>query len=99
MGVVAYKLELPPNAAIHDVFHVSQLKRCYALLATPDDAPPYLPDLGKSKEPEAILDQKMVKRHNAATTKVLIKWKDQPVESATWEFYQDFIAKFPAFHS
>jgi hypothetical protein len=29
LGVVAYKLELPPSlAGVHDVFYVSQLKKC-----------------------------------------------------------------------
>lgn len=97
VGSVAYKLALPPDAAIHDVFHVSQLKLC----PNPPSADPVLPqfwlDLGNSKEPESILETKVVKRRNTAATKVLVQWKGDSPENATWEFYQDFIAKYPHF--
>ena len=44
-----------------------------------------------------ILDKKMVNRQNKAVTKVLVQWKGLPAQQATWEFYQDFIAKFRHF--
>ncbi|CAM8963646.1 unnamed protein product [Rhodiola kirilowii] len=98
VGAVAYKLELPSGAAIHNVFHVSQLKLCPNPTANPPDMPQYMLDLGKFKEPEAVLDRKMVRRHNGAVTKVLVQWKGYPPEHATWEYYQDLISKYPEFH-
>lgn len=97
VGQVAYKLDLPLNTAIHNVFHVSQLKLCPNPSATPSKLPQFWLDLGNNKEPEAILAKKVVKRRNTAATKVLVQWKCHSPDQATWEFYQDFTAQYPHF--
>lgn len=94
---LAYKLDLPSGAAIHNVFHASQLKLWPNPSPVSSSLPQYLSDVGKTKEPEVILEKKMVNRQNKAVTKVLVQWKGLSAQQATWEFYQDFIAKFPHF--
>ena len=96
--MVAYKLSLPPEAAIHDTFHVRLLNLFPNLPTTSPDVPQYWFDLGNAKEPEAILETKTVKRCNTAATKVLVQWKGESPDSATWEFYHDFAAKYPLFN-
>jgi len=58
VGPLAYKLLIPPGAAIHNVFHVSQLKFCPNPPTTPPTLPQYLTDISKDKEPAAILERK-----------------------------------------
>ncbi|KAL0684703.1 hypothetical protein Bca4012_051551 [Brassica carinata] len=59
--------------------------------------PQYLNDIGSSREPELILEKKMVNWQNKPVTKILVQWKGSTPQQATWEFYQDFIAQYPEF--
>jgi hypothetical protein len=99
IGSVAYQLELPSDAEIHNVFHVSQLKLCLNPHSAPNHPLPRADSFMITKEPASILERKMVKRGRAAATKVLVQWKGESPAQATWEFYYDLLKKFPNFHT
>jgi hypothetical protein len=92
-GIVAYKLDLPPSlAGVHDIFHVSQLKKC--LKASMDvvlpEVTPLEADLSYPEHPIKVLDQKdRVTRHK--TIKFFkIQRSNHSEEEATWES-EDFL--------
>jgi cellulose synthase/poly-beta-1,6-N-acetylglucosamine synthase-like glycosyltransferase len=92
-GTMAYKLDLPLSlAGVHDIFHVSQLKKClkaHVYVVLPE-VTPLEADLSYPEHPIKVLDQKdRVMRHK--TIKFFkIQWSNHSEEKATWES-EDFL--------
>ena len=95
-GVVAYKLELLVKAQIHNVFHVSQLKKVVGYIGQYSPLPSFSNQVA-TFEPLAILKRKMVKRDNIDDFQLLIHWKDLSSTEATWEFSSKMRKRFPQF--
>jgi hypothetical protein len=92
-GSVAYKLDLPPSlAGVHDIFHVSQLKKC---LKAPVDivlpeVTPLEADLSYPEHPIKVLDQKDGVTRRKTIKFFKIQWSNHSKEEATWES-EDFL--------
>jgi hypothetical protein len=90
---VAYKLELPPSlAGVHDIFHVSQLKKCLKALVDvvlPEVAP-LDTDLTYPEHPIKILDQKSRVTRRKTIKFYNIQWSNHMEGEATWES-KDFL--------
>lgn len=98
VGSAAYKLQLPENAAIHPVFHVSQLKRHLGTHAVPLPGLPLVGENGKVKtEPTAVLDRRIIPCRNELVAQWLIQWLSLGPEDATWEDVTFIQSTFPNF--
>ena len=83
---MAYELELPEGSKIHNVFHVSCLKKAVGQqVSTSSELPPLDEEGQLVLIPEEILQERERKLRNRIIRKFLVKWKDLPIEDATWE--------------
>jgi hypothetical protein len=99
-GPTSYQVELPAKLSrVHNVFHVSQLKRC---LKPPtnmviEDTIPLEPDLTYNAYPIKVLDQQDCVTRNKTTRFYKIQWNEHSEDEATWE-REDFLrANYPDF--
>ena len=98
VGEVAYKLALPPLlASVHNVFHVSMLKKyiqnsshvlSYKQLELDSD-------LSYEEQPIQILDKEEKQLRNRKIPLVKVLWKNHSVEEATWEHEDEMRKMYP----
>ena len=98
VGTVAYRLALPPSmSGVHEVFHVSMLRKY-----TPD--PAHVMDWGQievdtdgtfEEGPVCILDScdQVLRRKTVRLVRVL--WRHYGVEETTWEHEDTMRATYP----
>ncbi|KAD1118208.1 hypothetical protein E3N88_43279 [Mikania micrantha] len=99
VGPVAYKLALPDSAKIHNVFHVSLLRKCNGI---PEQQITPLELVNHSStmvlQPVAILDTRSIHRGEQLVEQFLAQWRGLPSEAATWEDKATLLASFPSVH-
>ena len=98
-GPVAYQLELPSNLSqVHDVFHVSQLRRCFKdpIRAVDHEVLELQDDLSYQEHPVRILDQVERRTRQKAIKFLKVQWSNHSEEEATWEREDRLRDEYPA---
>jgi len=96
IGPVAYRLQLPPEARIHSVFHCSLLKPFHG---PPESAPlAQLPANFLNDQPLiaplAILDYRRAAGKDDSTWEVLVQWQGLSPDETSWENWDGLRADF-----
>lgn len=86
VGVVAYKLQLPPSSHVHPVVHVSQLKKALGPgEQVQTELPSLSPDAIAELQPLMVLDERLVRRGHKLSAQVRVSWQKLPESYTTWE--------------
>ena len=96
---MAYQLELPSNlSGVHDVFHVSQLRRCFKdpIRAVDHEALELQEDLSYQEHPIRILDQSERRTRQKSTKFLKVQWSNHSEDEATWEREDHLRKEYPS---
>jgi hypothetical protein len=98
-GEVAYQLELPPQLSdVHDVFHVSQLKKCLRVMGEQipmEDLD--AKDLSSQAYPIKILETSERVTRNKRIKVCKVQWSRHAKGETTWEREEVLKAEFSSF--
>ncbi|KAL0543811.1 hypothetical protein IC582_018916 [Cucumis melo] len=98
IGPVAYRLALPPSlSTVHDVFHVSMLRK---YVPDPSHVVDYEPleideNLSYTEQPVEVLAREVKTLRNKEIPLVKVLWRNHRVEEATWEREDDMRFRYP----
>lgn len=98
IGPVAYELELPSQARIHPVFHVSKLKPFHGV--PPSAISPLTSDMVSTRvelQPIRVLGARNLQTPMGPRLQLLIQWQDLSELEATWEDEAEFTKTYPNF--
>jgi hypothetical protein len=99
-GEVAYQLQLPPSLSqVHDVFHVSQLRRCFKdpIRAVDHEVLELREDLSYPEYPIRILDQAERQTRQKSIKFLKVQWSNHSEDEATWEREDRLREEYPSF--
>ncbi|KAL0537615.1 hypothetical protein IC582_026598 [Cucumis melo] len=98
IGPVAYRLALPPSlSTVHDVFHVSMLRK---YVPDPSHVVDYEPlevdeNLSYTEQPVEVLAREVKTLRNKEIPLVKVLWQNHRVEEATWKREDDMRSRYP----
>ncbi|KAL0561578.1 hypothetical protein IC582_002012 [Cucumis melo] len=98
IGPVAYRLALPPSlSTVHDVFHVSMLRK---YVPDPSHVVDYEPlkideNLSYTEQPVEVLAREVKMLRNKEIPLVKVLWRNHRMEEATWEREDDMRSRYP----
>ncbi|KAD7477753.1 hypothetical protein E3N88_00889 [Mikania micrantha] len=95
---VAYRLRLPDElSGVHDVFHVSNLKRCLVdkTLIIPLEEIQIDEQLHFIEEPVEIMEREVKRLKRSRIPIVKVRWNSKRGPEFTWEREDNMKAKYP----